>query len=68
MIILIGIMMYLIGCLTAYLLERRITIKETGTWTVFDRKTNILFSAFSWVAVAASFLSNIKYSDKPAKW
>lgn len=64
------ICVYLLGIPVSYIFFKKATINEDLKWSIADRNTGIFISLFSWVGVAASFLSIITHykNDKPAKW
>lgn len=64
----IGVFIYLVGCVLSFLMYRRDYLRDTGTWTVGERCFGLLYGGFSWVGVAALLFENASRSDKPAKW
>ena len=66
------ITIYLVGCIAAYLITRRIVTEgDMECWTVGDRIAIMALSVLSWIVAGISlvilFFAALE-SDKPAKW
>lgn len=49
------IIIYLVGCVLAYVMYKRDMVKANGEWTKGDRTYGILLSLFSWICVIVFF-------------
>jgi len=67
------IIVYIIGCIVAYLYAKSVYIQHRHEWTIKDRAFFIVFSAGSWYTVAATAMIDLskpdgKDYDDPAEW
>jgi hypothetical protein len=70
--ILLIILVYVLGCVVAYFLQRRSWLNGGCPWTIGKRNMTLFFSLFSWISVAAGLIIALAdgavNDNKPVKW